>query len=95
MKEFDFSPADFVPFRDKEVLEKVRKVHGKDLEKYSNDKMKIKVIKNPHPIIIGDIFTRIKMSDDQDKKQVLILGNPVYSQYVSFFHCFLSTYLYK
>ncbi len=82
MSEFNFEPADFVPFKDKEVLKKARSVHGKDLEKYSNDKMKIKVIKNPHPIIIGDIFTRIKMSDDQDKKQVLILGNPEPETYI-------------
>lgn len=82
MSEFKFNPADFVPFRDKEVLEKVRKIHGKELEKYSNDKMKIKVIKNPHPIIIGDIFTRIKMSDDLDMRQVLILGNPEPETYI-------------
>ncbi|MDD3520395.1 MAG: hypothetical protein PHU65_04060, partial [Actinomycetota bacterium] len=82
MSDFKFNPAEFVPFRNKEVLEKVRKIHGKDLEKYSNDKMKIKVIKNPHPIIIGDIFTRIKMSDDLDKRQVLILGNPEPETYI-------------
>ena len=82
MSEFTFEPADFVLFKDKAVLERVRKIHGKDLEKYSNDKMKIKVIKNPHPIIIGDMFTRIKMSDDLDKKQVLILGNPEPETYI-------------
>jgi glucosamine-6-phosphate deaminase len=82
MSKFLFEPADFVPFKDRKVLEKVRSVHGKDLEKYSNDKMKIKVIKNPHPIIIGDIFTRIKMSDDLNKKQVLILGNPEPETYI-------------
>jgi 6-phosphogluconolactonase/glucosamine-6-phosphate isomerase/deaminase len=71
-----------VPFKDKKVLEKARSVHGRELEKYSNDKMNIKVIKNPHPIIIADIFTRIKMSDDQDKKQVLILGNPEPETYI-------------
>jgi 6-phosphogluconolactonase/glucosamine-6-phosphate isomerase/deaminase len=82
MGEFIFEPAEFVPFRDKEVLKKARSVHGKDLEKYSNDKMKIKVIKNPHPVIIGDIFIRAKMSDDNDKKQVLILGNPEPETYI-------------
>ena len=82
MKNFDFNPADFVPFKDKEVLEKARSVHGKDLEKFSNDKMKVRVTKNPHPIMIADIFTRIKMSDDLDKKQVLILGNPEPETYI-------------
>lgn len=82
MGSFVFEPADFVPFRDKKVLEKVRTIHGKDLERYSNDKMKIRVTKNPHPIVIADIFTRIKMSDDLDKKQVLILGNPEPETYI-------------
>ena len=82
MSDFDFKPASFVPFKDKKVLEKARSVHGMELEKYSNDKMNIKVIKNPNPIIIADIFTRIKMSDDQDKKQVLILGNPEPETYI-------------
>jgi glucosamine-6-phosphate deaminase len=82
MSEFIFKPAEFVPFKDRAILEKARSVHGQELENYSNDKMKIKVIKNPHPIIIGDIFTRIKMSDDQNKKQVLILGNPEPETYI-------------
>ncbi len=82
MADFTFEPADFVPFRNKEALAKARSVHGKDLEKYSNDKMKVKITHNPHPIIIGDIFTRIKMSDDLDKKQVLILGNPEPETYI-------------
>ena len=30
---FDFKPADFVPFKDKEVCDRVRKLSGKDLEK--------------------------------------------------------------
>lgn len=82
MSEFNFNPADFVPFKDKAVLEKVRKIHGKELEKYSNDKMNIKVIKNPHPIIIGDMFARIKMSDEHDRRQVFIIGNPEPETYI-------------
>ena len=82
MGNFNFDPASFVPFKDKTVLQKARSVHGKDLEKYSNANMKVRVTKNPHPIMIADIFTRIKMSDDLDKKQVLILGNPEPETYI-------------
>ena len=82
MSEFTFRPADFVPFKDAAALAKARSVHGKELENYSNAKMKIRVTKNPHPIVIGDIFTRIKASDDLDRKQVLILGNPEPETYV-------------
>ncbi len=82
MSEFTFRPADFVPFKDAAALAKARSVHGKELENYSNEKMKIRVTKNPHPIVIGDIFTRIKSSDDLDRKQVLILGNPEPETYI-------------
>jgi glucosamine-6-phosphate deaminase len=74
--DFKFTPGDYVPFKDIEVCERVRKISGKDLEKHSNPNFKIKVVLNPHPIIIGDIFTRIKDSDVNDKKLTLILGNP-------------------
>ena len=82
MSEFIFEPAEVVPFKDKAILEKARSIHGKELEKYSNEKMKIKVIKNPHSIMIADIFVRIKASDDLDKKQVMILGNPEPETYI-------------
>jgi glucosamine-6-phosphate deaminase len=80
--DFKFQPADFVPFKDREVCERVRKISGKDLEKHSNPDFKIKVMMNPHPVVIGDIFTRIKNSDDQDKKVTLILGNPEPETYI-------------
>ena len=42
MKEFTFSPAPWIPFRDKEVLERVRNMKREDLEKHSNPDFKIK-----------------------------------------------------
>ncbi len=74
--DFKFTPADFVPFKDREVCERLRKLSGKDLEKHSNPDFKIKVHMNPHPIVIGHIFNKIKESDDHNKKVTLILGNP-------------------
>lgn len=74
--DFLFKPADYVPFRDREVCERVRKISGKDLEKHPNPDFKIKVMLNPHPVVIGDIFTRIRASDELDKSLTLILGNP-------------------
>ena len=74
--DFKFKLAEYVPFKDREVCERVRKISGKDLEKHPNPDFTIKVMLNPHPVVIGDIFTRIKTSDDQNKKLTLILGNP-------------------
>lgn len=71
-----FKPADFVPFKDRELCEKLRKISGTDLEKHPNPDFKIKVMLNPHPVLIARLFTLIKESDEQDKKCTLILGNP-------------------
>ncbi len=75
-KPWPFQPSDFVPFKDQEVCERLRKISGKDLEKHPNPDFKIKVMLNPHPVLIGRLFTLIKESDDLNKKCTLILGNP-------------------
>lgn len=80
--DFAFDPADFVPFKDREVCERLRKISGKDLEKHHNPDFNIKVMMNPHPVVIGTIFNRIKESDDQDKKFTIILGNPEPDTYI-------------
>ena len=74
--DFSFKPGDYVPFKDRELCERLRQISGKDLEKHPNPDFKIKVMMNPHPVLIGTLFTRIKESDQQDKKLTLILGNP-------------------
>jgi len=76
MSNFRFEPATWVPFRDVEVMERVRKISGKDLEKHANPDFKIKVMLNPHPIFVADMFTMIKESDEQNKKVVMILPCP-------------------
>ena len=53
---FDFKPADYVPFKDRELCEKLRKISGKDLEKHSNPDFNIKVMMNPHPVLIATLF---------------------------------------
>jgi len=76
MKEFDFSPASCVPFKDKEVLERVRNIKREDIEKHWNPDFRIKVVPDVKSIFIADCFTRMKMSDELDKKLVMIFPNP-------------------
>ena len=76
MSTFNFQPASWVPFRDKGVMDRVRNISGTDLEKHANKDFKIKVLLNPHPIMVGDMFKRILESDIQDKKVVMILPAP-------------------
>ena len=79
---FKFKPADFVPFKDRELCEKLRKISGTDLEKHANPNFKIKVMMNPHPVLIATLFSRIKEASENGKKITLILGNPEPDTYI-------------
>ena len=79
---FKFQPADYVPFKDRELCEKLRKISGKDLEKHSNPDFNIKVMMNPHPVLIATLFSRIKEASEKGKKITLILGNPEPDTYI-------------
>ncbi|NLJ40067.1 MAG: hypothetical protein GX352_00420 [Clostridiales bacterium] len=76
MKEFTFSPAPWIPFRDKEVLERVRNIKREDMEKHSNPDFKIKIVPSFDGIFINDMVMRMKLSDDLDETLVMIIPNP-------------------
>lgn len=84
--EFAFKPASFVPFKDREICEKLRKISGKDLEKHTradqHPEFNIKVMMNPHPVLIATLFARIKEASEKGKKITLILGNPEPDTYI-------------
>lgn len=73
---FKFEIADFVPYKNREVLDRVRKMSGKDLEKHANPDFKIKVMTDPSGIWLGDMVSRIQRSDTHNEKLVMILPNP-------------------
>lgn len=79
---FDFKPGDYVPFKDRALCEKLRKISGKDLEKHPNPDFKIKVMQNPHPVLIATLFARIKDASENGRKITLILGNPEPETYI-------------
>jgi 6-phosphogluconolactonase/glucosamine-6-phosphate isomerase/deaminase len=78
MKEFRYSPASWIPFRDIKELERVRNIKREEIEKHHNPEFKIRVVPDEMIGIIwlADMFARIKESDEKDKQLVLILGNP-------------------
>ena len=78
MTEFNYSPSKYVPFRDKEVLDRVRKITREDITKHSNPDLKIKVVKDfdIRFIFMMDIFFRIKEAMEADKRLVMILPQP-------------------
>ena len=77
-----FVPGDYVPFKDREVCERLRKISGKDLEKHPNPDFNIKVMMNPHPVLIATLFARIKEASEDNRKITLILGNPEPETYI-------------
>lgn len=76
MKDFTFNPAPWIPFRDKEVLDRVRAIKREDMEKHPNPDYKIKIVPSFGSIFVGDMFMRMKLSDELNQTCVMIIPNP-------------------
>lgn len=78
MTTFKFEPATFIPFRDKKVIERVRRIKRRDITKHKNPDFRIQVI--PDAELEGkwirDIFQRIKQSAAEEQPLVMIMPNP-------------------
>jgi glucosamine-6-phosphate deaminase len=79
MSTFDYSPSQWVPFKDKKIIEKIRNIRREDMETHPNADFKIKVVPDADTefIWVTDMFTRIKEAAEKGEKLVLILPNPV------------------
>ncbi|MGH8018335.1 MAG: 6-phosphogluconolactonase [Opitutaceae bacterium] len=75
---FNYSPAEFVPFRDRKVLDRVRAIKGKDIAKHWNPDYRITVVPDPDVefLWMNDMFYRIKTAMDAGKQFVMITPNP-------------------
>jgi len=73
---FDFEPASFVPFRDKEAVARVRAIKREDITRHPNPDYQIEVVKDAdfEEKWIGDIVSRIKQS--AGGQLVMIMPNP-------------------
>jgi glucosamine-6-phosphate deaminase len=78
MNQFSYTPSKWVPFRDEKVLIKIRNIKRADIQKHPNPDFKIKVVKDSDIefIWIADMFYRIKKSDEENKKVVMITPQP-------------------
>ena len=76
MKDFTFMPADWIPFRDQEVLARVRAVRREDMEKHPNPDFKIKIVPSFGSIFVADMVMRMRLSDELDQSCVMIVPNP-------------------
>ena len=83
MSEFSYGISAFAPFQDRVVCEKVRSIGRADICKHPNPDFHIHVVKDDEiaALRIQDLFNRIKASDCEDKKLVMILPQP-HPQYI-------------
>ena len=78
MTEFKFSPSKCVPFRDEQVLERVRKIMRQDIDKHPNPNFRIQVIKDEDLVFmwVADMYARIKTASDEGRRCVMLMPNP-------------------
>jgi glucosamine-6-phosphate deaminase len=78
MEKFNYEPSKWVPFRDKKVLEKIRKIKMSDITKHPNPDFHIIVVRDSDIefIWLTDMFYRIKKSYEENKRVVIIAPNP-------------------
>ncbi len=82
---FSFTPGDYVPFKDREVCERVRLLTREQLEQHEpwqHPEFKVKVMMNPHPVLIATLFSRLKAASEAGRKFSMILGNPEPETYI-------------
>jgi glucosamine-6-phosphate deaminase len=75
---FAYNPSQWVPFKDKKVIEKVVNIKREDIEKHPNPEFKIAVVPDSDIefLWVTDMLRRIKHSAETSEKLVMILPNP-------------------
>lgn len=78
MTDFKFEPSPWVPFRDRAVLERVRRIRKADITKHPNSELTIRVVRDSAAAIIplSDMLARIIDTGQRGEPCVFILGNP-------------------
>ena len=82
---FPFAPAEWLPIRDQALLDSI---YDADLTKkkgpvYENPEFEFQIVYDVRNYFAADLFHRIRMSQVQDKKLVLVLPSPENVVYIS------------
>ena len=83
--EFTHAPAPWLPLRDMEMVDEAIKtdIHQAQQMQFENPDFSVEVVWDVHNIFVTDLFQRIRMSDIQDSKLVLILPSPENAVFIS------------
>jgi glucosamine-6-phosphate deaminase len=78
MKEFRYSPSRWVPFRDVEALERVRRITREQIDKHPNPQFRIQIVPDDQVefIFVTDMYFRIVKAAEERRHCVLIVPNP-------------------
>ncbi len=76
MSNFNFTPADFCPVKDRELLDRLASMTEEEIEKHENPDVRIKIMPNLGTVEIAEKFIGIKEAYEQNKKFSTIFGNP-------------------
>lgn len=78
MTTFTYGISTFAPMRDRAVAERVRGIDRADIARHPNPEFQIRVVPDGDIAFlrIHDLFSRIKASDEEDRRLTLILPQP-------------------
>ena len=85
VNKFEFAPAEWLPLQDREMLDRVglESIENHQGYVYENPEFNLQVVWDVHNYFATDLFQRIRMSDVQDKKLVIILPSPENAVFIS------------
>jgi glucosamine-6-phosphate deaminase len=75
---FNFEPASFVPFRDKEAIARVRALTREELTRHANPDYRIRIVPDDQleGMWIEDILSRLRHSSQAGERLVMLMPNP-------------------
>lgn len=75
---FNYAPAEFIPFRDLKVIERIRRIRKEDITNHPNPDFRISIV--PDAKIeqrwVKDMFSRIRKAMAAGQRYVMIMPNP-------------------
>lgn len=82
---FKFAPAEWLPFQDRKVLDEVVNVdmNARQGNIFENPEFELKVVYDVHNYFATDLMQRIRMSDLNNEKLVVILPSPENAVFIS------------
>ena len=82
---FKFAPAEWLPFRDEETLLRVmnESFYEKQGKSFENPDFELRIVFDAHNYFAVDLFQRIRLSDVNDEKLVVILPSPENAVFIS------------